>query len=68
MCWYFLTFIERIHKHTKLLLLLSLESIQGIIFSIGNRGTLLANSSEDNIEVELERAEMDFYGLGSKDR
>ena len=42
--------------------------MQGIVFSTGNGGTLLANSSKDNTRVKLERVEMDFYGLVSKDK
>jgi len=38
-------------------------SIQGIVFFIGNRGTLLANPFKDNTRVELIEVEMDSYGF-----
>ena len=38
-------------------------TIQGIVFSIENEGTLLASSSKDNTRVELAEVEMDSYGF-----
>jgi hypothetical protein len=35
----------------------------GIVFPQGTEVFLLANSSKDNIRVELERVEMDSYGF-----
>ena len=59
---------EIIRKRTKYHCSTSPRSIQGIIFSTGNGGTLLAISSKDNTRVELVEVEVDFYGLEPKDR
>jgi hypothetical protein len=42
-------------------------SIQGIVFSIGNRCILLANLSKDNTRIELVEVEMDSMVFRSMD-
>jgi hypothetical protein len=46
-----------IRKRTKLRCSISPGSIQGIVFSIENKGILLTNPSKDNTRVELEKVE-----------
>jgi hypothetical protein len=62
-CWYFQTSTEVNPQAYGIIVVAFTRKYLGIVFPQGTKVFLLANSSKDNIRVELERAEMDSYGF-----
>jgi hypothetical protein len=62
-CWYFQTSTEVNPQAYGITIVAFTRKYLGIVFPQGTEVFLLANSSKDNIRVELERVEMDSYGF-----